>query len=903
VLAKSFLLAVLFLTSVALAGDRDYYVVLGVKRSDDRATIRGAYGKIAQANHPDRHPGDPEAEARFREATEAWEILGDEKERDIYDRFGSYDDNAAATQNQGLISDPRIVAETLKNESTDLRTIFAIFSYILHVKKGDSRYHDALFFALDHPRRLVKKAAVKTFYSLGPGWLAQLLTHADSVVRMEAVRLASPIIVSREPALLRELLTRLVEDEDDEVRIASALALGTSRSSDYNVLTLLIQVGSDNTSAERVRLAAIEAIGKLGSREMRVTDFLLRTLDDPKKIFRRGAVAVLLELKLIEGAIEMRFRNGVKHNSSPGVAESAFALGASGVENFSLCLKNLNHSADRVECAKGFLLYRHHLRPAEQAAYHRNIFIAGLNDEFPAVRMGSIYALQMAVPLRIEAMVGLISFANDSVRDSAERKKALQVLVQIPLDDLLEKLTVAGPGDKVRYLPVVATVASVSPDRAKVSQIKNYIEELTHSPSAKVKEAAIEALGSLSPTVPEASADSDSKSEIKTIIAQLKSENSTDRKKAADRAESVGRADKNLERALVFAVKETRWQFFDAAVAAARALGNREKLEPSSITALDEARKNSKNEKLPAQAFKSLIKILDGEPVRLLIPVMESLSDTTLRSTAVQTLKSMDLEAIEVDAPLALLKQFHDGLFSVLELKGAKYPAASVLIRTSARLILDDLKLGKLESAIRADRSDPAILNYGDLLIAAATRSPGVVPLLEKLAADSNEDIRRAGTKILRKLRGTVLETTKGSGAESEDPLPLALARLKAATSPQASVAAIRDFGVVRRTEVVAALVETLVNRGHETVRVFAAQSLGKIKDKRDLVQTLLAVAKDPIEAPRVRYAAAEAAIDVGCPDLKLMDEVTELFATLKKEFPREQLICADKLLVKPKKK
>lgn len=67
---------------------RDYYEVLGVPRDASKEDIKRAYRKIAVKNHPDRNPGDEEAEKRFKEATEAYEVLADEKKREAYDQFG-----------------------------------------------------------------------------------------------------------------------------------------------------------------------------------------------------------------------------------------------------------------------------------------------------------------------------------------------------------------------------------------------------------------------------------------------------------------------------------------------------------------------------------------------------------------------------------------------------------------------------------------------------------------------------------------------------------------------------------------------------------------------------------------------------------------------------------------------
>ena len=67
---------------------RDYYDVLGVSRDADDKAIKSAYRKLAMANHPDRNPDDEAAADRFREASEAYEVLKDEQKRAAYDRMG-----------------------------------------------------------------------------------------------------------------------------------------------------------------------------------------------------------------------------------------------------------------------------------------------------------------------------------------------------------------------------------------------------------------------------------------------------------------------------------------------------------------------------------------------------------------------------------------------------------------------------------------------------------------------------------------------------------------------------------------------------------------------------------------------------------------------------------------------
>lgn len=71
-----------------MATKRDYYEVLGVDKNADQAAISAAYRKLAMQYHPDRNPGDKEAEAKFKEAAEAYDVLHDAEKRARYDQYG-----------------------------------------------------------------------------------------------------------------------------------------------------------------------------------------------------------------------------------------------------------------------------------------------------------------------------------------------------------------------------------------------------------------------------------------------------------------------------------------------------------------------------------------------------------------------------------------------------------------------------------------------------------------------------------------------------------------------------------------------------------------------------------------------------------------------------------------------
>src|SRR5436309_12437573 len=82
-----------------MATKRDYYEVLGLRKDCGADDIKKAYRQMALKNHPDKNPGDAEAERRFKEAAEAYEVLSDTAKRQRYDRYGHAGLEGAAVHN------------------------------------------------------------------------------------------------------------------------------------------------------------------------------------------------------------------------------------------------------------------------------------------------------------------------------------------------------------------------------------------------------------------------------------------------------------------------------------------------------------------------------------------------------------------------------------------------------------------------------------------------------------------------------------------------------------------------------------------------------------------------------------------------------------------------------------
>ena len=80
---------------------KDYYGALGVDRKASADLIRKAYRRLARKHHPDVNPGNHQAEEKFKEIQEAYNVLSDEKKRKIYDQLGFYSDQIDPAQAEG----------------------------------------------------------------------------------------------------------------------------------------------------------------------------------------------------------------------------------------------------------------------------------------------------------------------------------------------------------------------------------------------------------------------------------------------------------------------------------------------------------------------------------------------------------------------------------------------------------------------------------------------------------------------------------------------------------------------------------------------------------------------------------------------------------------------------------
>lgn len=157
---------------------RDYYEVLGVEKSASPDEIKSAYRKLAKKYHPDLHPNDKEAEKKFTEINEAYEVLSDKDKRDKYDRFGQ---NANFQGGQNF--DPRDFGFDFGNFGGNT------YTYTNTNSSGFSDFFDTLFGGFSNSSR--RSGGSGKFSSFGNGFSKknkQVLNKSITISLEEALK-------------------------------------------------------------------------------------------------------------------------------------------------------------------------------------------------------------------------------------------------------------------------------------------------------------------------------------------------------------------------------------------------------------------------------------------------------------------------------------------------------------------------------------------------------------------------------------------------------------------------------------------------------------------------------------------------------------------------------------------
>ena len=159
---------------------RDYYEVLGLQKGASEEEIKKAFKTMARKYHPDLHPGDKEAEAKFKEVNEAYEVLSDSQKRAQYDQFGhaAFDGGAGGAGAGGFDFSGMDMGDIFGDDGWKREdAIEALFQYYITNAKANSNYKSTN--NTTSPIEIVKSNATMTKvgsnYVAGPYKINQLL--------------------------------------------------------------------------------------------------------------------------------------------------------------------------------------------------------------------------------------------------------------------------------------------------------------------------------------------------------------------------------------------------------------------------------------------------------------------------------------------------------------------------------------------------------------------------------------------------------------------------------------------------------------------------------------------------------------------------------------------------------
>ena len=125
---------------------QDYYKLLGVPRNAKAEDIKKAYRKLARQYHPGVNPGSADSEGRFKQVSEAFEVLSDPKKRDIYDRYGYYSEQSAAGSRSGGHS-----LDLTNLDSADFRDLYSEMFGNIRPRSSQVREQPATGSDIEHP--------------------------------------------------------------------------------------------------------------------------------------------------------------------------------------------------------------------------------------------------------------------------------------------------------------------------------------------------------------------------------------------------------------------------------------------------------------------------------------------------------------------------------------------------------------------------------------------------------------------------------------------------------------------------------------------------------------------------------------------------------------------------------